>query len=96
MLLLGFTSSARSFGLKKTTYLLGMQWECCWKCKVSTGFARLNIGVAFATIFRNSSLSGVSPKKSDYNTDSYDSVDDRKSAKGKFLSGGLGIFATVF
>ena len=37
------------------TYLLGMQ--------VSTGFAKLNIGVAFATLFRNSSYTGISPKK---------------------------------
>ena len=52
MLLLRFTSSARSFGLKKLhRCLLEMQWECCWECKVSTAFARLNIGVAFATIF---------------------------------------------
>ena len=35
-----------------------------WECKVSTEFARLSIGVAFpATIFRNSSFSGMSPKK---------------------------------
>ena len=31
--------------------------------QVSTGFAKLNIGVAFATLFRNSSYTGVSPKK---------------------------------
>ena len=63
MLLLSFTSSARSFELKKLhTY---------WECKVSTGFAKLNFEVAFATLFRNSSDSGMSPKKvTRYNTDS--------------------------
>ena len=71
MLLLRFTSSAMSFGLKKNyipTY---------WECKVSTEFAKLNIGVAFGILFRSISYSGVSPKEmTTYNTNSSDSVDN--------------------
>ena len=60
MLLFSFTSAARSFGLKKLGRYIPITY---WEGKVSTGFARLNIGVAFSTIFRNSSFSGMSPKK---------------------------------
>ena len=54
-----FYQCCNVFWIEKTTYLCTY-----WECKVSPEFARLSIGVAFpTTIFRNSSFSGMSPKK---------------------------------
>ena len=91
-----FYQFCKVFWIEKTTYLLGMQWECCWECQLSAEFARLKIGVAFATIFRSSSFSGVSPKKVTITQTVMIVLIIIEIPQGKFLSGGLGIFAIVF